>query len=419
VTLPFVLLLLDFWPLKRIDAKSWGLQQRRSLLKLVFEKLPLFILIAVFSVLAYITQAQEGAVKPLSDYPAMLRLANVPVNYATYLVKMIWPTKMAYMYPYPLNVQTWQVAGSMLILVMITFWVFKLIRPFPYAAMGWFWFLGTLVPVIGIVVIGPYAVADRYTYISFIGLFVMIAWGVPDFLHRWHYSRSWLTCLTVAVILVYAVIAWKQVGYWRDNETLSRHTIAVTKDNLAAYLNLGVTLQEEGRFAEASELYYKMLDIEAQNISALKNLGVLAKHQGRFDDAIAFFQQAIAIDPADETIYNNLGNTLTAKGRHAAAIDSYEKAIALNPKYTVAFYNAGNAYYTLKQLDQAIERYEKALALDPLYAEAHNNLGSALALQGYVQAAMRHFYQALQLKPDYTDARNNLMKLARRYQKKK
>jgi len=264
VTLPFVLLLLDYWPLGRFEVSATGVgvsivAEKKKIIYLIWEKTPFFIVVIISSVMTFLTQQEGDAVKSLADYPMAIRIANALVAYAVYIGKMFWPARLAFFYPYPGALPFWQAASAAIFLVLISVAAIKTIRRHPYVAIGWLWYLGTLLPVIGLVVIGPYVIADRYTYIPLIGIFVAIAWGVPDMLPVRPYKQVMLASAAIIILASLSFVSWRQVQHWQNSVTLCKHAIGVTQKNLTAYNNLGVALDEKGRTGEAVKYYLESL----------------------------------------------------------------------------------------------------------------------------------------------------------------
>ena len=329
VTLPFVLLLLDYWPLGRIRMES-GKRTNPGLVfrRLVWEKMPLFALSLASSVITSIAQVRGSSVAPLEVIPAGVRIANALVSYAAYLVKMLWPTKLAPFYPYPVTgLPAWQVAGSAVMLLCLTVALMSAGRSRPYLAVGWLWYLGTLAPMIGIVQTGMHALADRFAYIPLIGIFVMMAWGVPDLWRRVGERESgrkgeWetrgLSAAAGIVIVALAVLTWRQAGCWRDTISLFRHTTEVTKDNYIAQSNLGAALMDSG-------------DV---------------------DGAIRELQESVRIAPLPMT-YCNLGRALGLAGRFEESAAAYSESVQLEPENAEAHYNLAIALYNIGNYRQA------------------------------------------------------------------
>ncbi|MCJ7538111.1 MAG: tetratricopeptide repeat protein [Desulfobacterales bacterium] len=382
VTLPFVLLLLDYWPLERMQTVGTyntdaDIGHKQSFFQLFWEKIPLFVLAAASCVATYIFQNQGGAIGSLTVYPFEVRAANVLVSYIRYIVKMFWPTHLAFFYPHPGMWPFWKSAGAFLLLFGASILLIRTAKERPYLIVGWLWYLGMLFPVIGVVQLGSQAMADRYTYVPLIGLFIMTAWGAFDLSKGWHYQKMALTGASVFILSALTVATWVQAGYWQNSLKLFAHSIAVTTGNLMAHNNMGIALEKKGQT----------------------------------EKAIQHYQKALQIDPGFAHTYNNLGNALFSLGKTREAETHYFEALRLDPMHANAHYNLGNIFQAQGRLDVAIDYYLKALQIDPFFAKAHNNLGGALIKQGRTMEAMRHFYEALKIRPDYTDAFNNLKKV--------
>jgi tetratricopeptide (TPR) repeat protein len=417
VTLPFVLFLLDFWPLHRLgpSARSPVTKSRESgrsvvpftpLSRLVWEKLPLLALAATASVLAYFTQQMGGALRSLEGWPLNLRIANALVSYVSYLAKAIWPHRLAVFYPYPEAIPLWQAAGAGFLLVAVSFLVIRARRPCPYLAVGWLWFLITLLPVIGLVQVGLQAMADRFTYVPIIGLAIIVAWGVPDLLAPY---RSRPTVLTVSAGIVLSVLAarsWVQVQYWRNSGVLFEHALQVTQRNYLAHNNLGAALFYQGKIEEAIDHYHQAVQIRPDYQRAYFNLGNGFAELGNIDAARRYYAKAPSFKPAEAL--NNLGRALAIQGKLEDAMTNYLEALSLKPDLAEAQNNIGDVLARQGKFAEAISRFSKALALDPDLAEAHDNLGRALARQGKFAEAMNHFFKALALKPDFAEAHCHL-----------
>lgn len=395
VTLPFVLLLLDVWPLRRFGDRTSGIAeathtrrdqaetspaaqsrdgeglpdiagaehmqvaqaeaspagarhgggapacfQTATLVRLILEKIPLLALSAAVGILTWMAETKIGALKTVAEFPIAVRVGNAVVSYVRYIGKMFWPADLAVIYPHP-GAWPWvSVTLAAIVLVIITVFALKIWRRAPYLAVGWFWYLGTLVPVIGLVQIGSHAMADRYTYIPLIGLFIMIVWGMTDMLAPWRLGRALVAIGGLAIVLALIPPARAQVACWEDAERLFRRTVAVTERNYLAH--------------------------------------------------------------------NNLGAALARKGCVDEALRHYRKAIAIQPRYPEALFNAGSALAVQGHYAEAETYYRTALEIHPALAEAHNNLAIALAMQGKMHDAISHFRTALRLRPDYAEAKKNL-----------
>jgi Flp pilus assembly protein TadD len=418
VTLPFVLLLLDYWPLGRMHLQNVNTVSHlnipgASLFRLVWEKIPLFVLTAVTVVATVVVQDKVGAIKSLETFPLASRIANALVSYVNYMAKMMWPHRLAVYYPYPETIPVWQVAGSGILLLGISVMVIKAVKNRPYLVIGWLWYLGTLVPVIGLVQVGSQAMADRYTYLSLIGLFIMIAWGVPSILAGWRHERTVFAIASAILLLGCMVGTWRQVGHWQNSITLFQHTVRVTKDNHFAHNNLGVALSRSGRLAEATYHYSQALRLKPDRAEVHNNLGNALAAQGSVDRAVDHFYQALAIDANNARAYNNLGNLLANQGKTEEAINHYNEALRLEPDYVGAHYNLGTALAEQGRTELAIKHLTEALRLMPYWAGAHNNLGILLERRGRLDEAIDHYQEALRLDPGYGKARDNLERAVR------
>ncbi|HLA28294.1 MAG TPA: tetratricopeptide repeat protein [Syntrophales bacterium] len=353
VTLPCVLLLLDFWPLDRAQVLlkaaqadcqtiTGGVRPRilTGLFPLIMEKIPLLILSTIAAFVVYYTETRAGALSSLEAFPLTMRTSHALVSYFVYLGKTFWPVNLAVFYPHPGQWPYLAVLTALSFLGAITFGFLRYSLRFPYAAVGWLWYLGAMAPVIGFIQLGTQGMADRYTYVPLIGIFVIIAWGAPDVLKRWRFQVAVISLAAVAILFVLGYLSWRQTGYWRNAETLFRHTAKVTSNNYLAH--------------------------------------------------------------------NNLGAALARQGKIEAAIMQYEEALKIIPLYADALFNIGQALSARGRLEEAEERYRESLQSKPSFVEAHNNLGIVLARQGKTEEAVQHFAAALRLRPDYEAAGKNL-----------
>ncbi len=354
VTLPFVLLLLDYWPLARIQGvpasvtaqSKTGLISdiRKPLGPLVLEKVPLFALAAFSSIITML--AQKQALISLEWIPLKVRLANALLSYVFYIGKMIWPTHLAIFYPHSgPDLSWWGVIAAGLALFGCSILAASKAWKHPYLPVGWFWYMGTLVPVIGLVQVGGQAMADRYTYIPLIGLFIIIVWGARDLTAGWRRQKIFLVLSAVVVLTSCAFITWHQVGYWRNSISLFERAIAVTSNNWFAHNYLGRAYTKEGRK----------------------------------DEAIVQLQKAIKIYPHYAEAYNNLGTCLGLQGKMDQAISQFKEALRFQPNFALAHFNLGVAFYSQGDLDGAIAQYQAAIALDSDYPNSFNNLAYILA----------------------------------------
>jgi Tfp pilus assembly protein PilF len=379
VTLPFVLMLLDYWPLRRMQFNppaddGHRLQQRSQGLLIFWEKIPLFSLALASSVMTFVAQKSGGAVGSMELYPLTTRVANALVAYVKYIGKMIWPANLAVFYPYTDSLSGWQVIGAGALLGLITFAAIQSFRQRPWFVVGWLWFLGTLVPVIGLVQVGLQAMADRYTYIPLIGVFIIVAWGLPELLHKWHHKDKLLGLTAISVIIILGITSWMQTRYWENSHALFKHALDVTENNYLAHNAFGNALKEQGRNNEAMRHYLSALEIKPDYAAPHYSMGHTLAEQGKLDDAIYHFQKALQIKPDYAAAHDNLGYVLMMQGK----------------------------------IEAAIMHYSEALRMKPDDAEVHNRLGLALVSQGQFDNAIIHFQKAVNLKADFVAAQNNL-----------
>jgi len=400
VTMPFVLLLLDYWPLNRLSGFSFQVLLRR-----VVEKIPLLVLTAG-SCVATALVSEKMAADRLSFG---LRLENAVVSYVTYLWQMIHPLGLACIYPNPTNyLPFWQVAGALGLLLAISgaAWAFR--RTHPWLVVGWLWYVGMMIPVIGLVQISYYAHADRYTYLPQIGLYLLLTWTVADLSAGWRQRRLVLGSGSTIILVALIICARTQVSYWRNSETLWTHALACTSNNVIAHNNLGTALLLKGSVDEAIAHCQQSLQIKPDNAEALVSLGNALLQKGSMDEAIVQYEKALEIKPDFAEGHINLGNALLQKGSVDEAIVHYQKALEIKPDYAEAQYNLGNAFTQKGRVDEAITHFQKALEINPDYAEAHNNLGLAFFQKGQMAQVITHYQKALEINPNNAAAQNNL-----------
>jgi Flp pilus assembly protein TadD len=482
VTVPFVLLLVDYWPLERF--------QPSTLLRLIVEKLPFLALSAASCVITFLVQRKGGAVSTTISFSA--RTANALVSYVHYILDMFWPNHLSVLYPHPGTWPTWQVIVSAIVLIVVTGAVlFPVLRAWspgfsrrdsrtleahravgdragglplpaaeagtpyaghPYLAVGWFWFLGMLVPAIGFIQVGIQCRADRYTYLPLIGLFVMLAWGVTEFLQqiaRRQISEAsstlspgeragppsvallakegvsgnetlasqdlaacpqfvFVSGACLFALAACAVVTSRQISYWRNSETLFRRTVQVTQKNYLAYNNLGFYLSNRGEVAEAMDNYRKALEIKPDYEDALNNLGYAYAGQKKYPEALAHYEAALRIRPTHPEFNNNYGNALADIGRVDEAIAHYMITLQQKPEHADAHNNLGVALSMKGRYSEAIEHFHTALRYKPNDASAHSNLGNAYAIQGKFDLAIPEYQEAIRLNPKDSQALNNL-----------
>jgi len=421
VTLPFVLLLLDYWPLGRVQfgqlsggrkshaSKSMNPgDQKLIAFRLVLEKAPFFVLSVVSSILTFFAQQKGGGIVSLEYSPFESRVANALVSYVSYIAKMIWPRHLAIFYPYPETFPLWKVAGAVLILSFITFLAIRAVRKYPYLAVGWFWYIGTLIPVIGLVHVGFQAMADRYTYVPLIGLFIIIAWSLKDVFVGWRYRRGVLSISAGMLLSILMIVTRLQAQHWQNDVILFEHSLAVTSNNFIIHDALGVSLMRQGRIQEAIVHYTRALRIAPNFAKAQHNLGVALERQGRAQEATVRYVEALRIKPDLVEAHNNLGVLLASQGKIQEAITHYTEALRIKEDYADAHYNLGLALAEQGKIREAVVHYTEALRIAPDFAKAHYNLGVILLSQGKTQEAIFHYAEALRIEPDYAKAHNNL-----------
>ncbi len=422
VTLPFVLLLLDYWPLGRFQAGPAGsndqgqvqvplnsVRTRSPSSRLIWEKAPFFVVSLASCAVTFLVQQKGGAVETVEAFPLTIRIGNALVSYVSYMGKMIWPQNLAVFYPHPgTSLPGWQAVAAGLLLIFITIGVIRAGRKRAYLTVGWLWYLGTLVPVIGLVQVGAQALADRYTYVPLIGLFIMISWFIPDLLAGWRHRGIVLGGAAVTVVSALMVCTWMQLQHWKNDITLFEHALKVTANNYLAHDSLGNALAQKGMLEKAIAHYQEALRINPNLVNTHNNLGVAFLKRGEINRAIAQYYQALRLKSDSAETHNNLGVALFNLGQLDRAIGHYLTATKLDPYFSKAHNNLGNALARKGKLNEAIVHYSRALELKTNYPEAHNNLGVTLAQQGKMDEAIIQFDQALRLKPDYAQARTNL-----------
>ncbi|HEX4146274.1 MAG TPA: tetratricopeptide repeat protein [Pirellulales bacterium] len=445
VTLPPLLLLLDFWPLARFggasDTPQWvHSAERRSALRLVLEKLPLVALAAGDCLITLRTHTSPGI-----DLALSVRIGNAAVSCINYVAAFFYPVGLAAFYPIlPGGPPTWKAAGAIAVLAVISAAALIWRRRCPYLFVGWFWYLGMLSPVLGVVKIGALAMADRYMYLPGIGLCIALAWGATRLAAG---SLERLRVLGVCAALVIAVFmafaAW-QTSFWRTDETLWGHALACTSDNAEAevgladalvrrdqldqaidhyrraqrnptdcapFNNLGSLLARQGKLDAAAAQFRKALEIEPNSSAAHANLGMALARQNRPDDAMEQFRRAIEIDPRIFTAHRGIARLLLLEGKTDDAVAEFERAVEIDPRNTASQDDLGRTLFDLGKIDAAIPHFEAALAIDPNFLQSHLNLAHAMAVQGRIDRAMDHYRRALELDPNNAAARNNLNKL--------
>jgi tetratricopeptide (TPR) repeat protein len=444
VTLPFVLLLLDYWPLGRLEFGpkfSW---------RPVVEKIPFFVLAAVCSLVTFLAQNRAEAVASLARFPLGVRLANMPVAYARYLTKTLWPAHLAAYYPYA-GWSAVEVAGAVALLAGVTALALWRARTAPWLAVGWFWFLGMLVPAIGLVQAGGQSLADRYTYLPCIGLWIMLVWGLPAAAFGRPLLRWALASAAGLAVIVYALMAWRQAGVYQNSGTLWEASLRSYPNSLASHNFLANWLMDQGRWDDALGHCRQTLALRPDDPEAHNNLSLIFLHQGKLNEAIAeallsiqsqprsagnrltlarvylqkadfaaaasTLKEAIEINPGPPDAWCNLGYALLQQGKMAEATTAYDRALELNPDYALAYNDLGNILLRQGRLDEAQAHFQRAVELAPAFAEAQYNLAGMLARAGHLDEAITHCQKAVELQPGLAAARERLAALLAARQK--
>jgi Flp pilus assembly protein TadD len=415
VTMPFLLLLLDYWPLCRVDGRfklpgePACTQPAVTIKRLLLEKAPLLVLSAASSVVTMLAQKRGNAIADDPSLSLGIRLANAAVGYVRYLGKTFWPQSLSVFYPHPgPSLPAWQAIVSSLVLLVITVLVLLRLRRSPWLAVGWFWFVGTLIPVIGLIQVGAQSIADRYTYFPLIGIFVMVAWGVPELLKGSRIDLRALRAISVLVIVVLAGLTWRQVGFWKNDETLFRHALSVTNDNCIALASLSEALLRKDDLENAYDYLQKTLKICPEDGQSWYNLGVLQKNRGDLLEAEYALREALRLKPGYTMAWSNLGAVYEASGRIPEAIDALLEAVRLEPDDASTRFNLGSLYGKAGRFSEAVEAYQEALRLKPDYAAAWNNLGIAYRGLGRISEAAIAFRKAAQIQKNNPIAWYNL-----------
>jgi tetratricopeptide (TPR) repeat protein len=379
VTLPFVLLLLDYWPLERKFSR-----------RLLIEKIPFFICSLASCVITYIAQQRGGTVVAIESFGPAIRINNAIVAYVMYISKMFWPSRLAVLYPHPagsLPAMKVIICISLLVLISICFIYLGLRRR--YFMVGWLWYLGTLVPVIGLVQVGAQSMADRYTYMTLTGLFIIIAWSAKEFAAKWRDRNTILTFLAIVALGGWAVITSVQLKYWKDNFSLFGHTLQVTENNPIILENYANTLSELGEFDQSVEQFKKLLEIKPDSGQVYNNIGCTFLEAGKAGQAIEYFRLAIKYKPDLAQAYYNLAHALRSENKREESVSCYMQAVRIEPDYVKAWLDLAITLSELEKYDQAIESFNKVLELAPGNVYAHGYLGLALGAVGKTDEAIK------------------------------
>lgn len=400
VTLPLLMLLLDYWPLERLAPDSVA-GRKASWQLLMLEKVPFGLISAVSC--GVTLWAQQAAMLSLDRLGFGDRVANALVAYIRYLGKILWPDDLALPY---LHRGSWPAAvvlAAAALVIGISAGSIWLGRKHRYVVTGWFWYMGTLVPVIGLVQVGAQAMADRYTYVPAIGIFIIVAWGLGEVVGRWSQMKAVTVASSVLILAACGVVTHRQVQYWHDSETLFKHSADATADNFIALGNVGSALFDKKQLDEALEYYREAVRINPNYAEGLNSIGAILSAKGD-DTAIEWFERALAVQPALGDALFNMGNylarkgtALVGKGEREAAVGYFEAALRSNPDNYEARNNLGNVLMELGRMDEAVVQYRQALETRPDVAMLHKNLGEALAAKGKLDDAVLQYRKAIGL----------------------
>ena len=397
VTLPLVLLLLDFWPLRR----PW----RRNLL---WEKVPLLGLAGAVSMLTLVSQQKGHAVRSLTTLPFTLRLQNAAWTYLAYMGRMFWPAKLAVYYPYSHHFSAAQILAAVVVLGGITILAARWFRQYPYLAVGWFWYLGTLVPVIGFVQVGGQSSADRYTYLPTIGLTIVLAWAAVDFVKRYPQFQKAVLGAAAAAVAICAVLTAIQTSYWANSGRLFQHATEVTNDNFIADNNLADYYLTEMRTADARAPVLEALRLNPYYPEAHVNLATILRRTGQFGESERQYLEAIQLQSINPGAHSGYGALLLQEGRAFQAAGEFAKVIELQPEDAEARYNLGRVLMAIGRFDQGVAQLNEAIRLRPDYADAYHSLAVALAGRGRLNEAVDEFREEARLRPRDASVRNSL-----------
>jgi tetratricopeptide (TPR) repeat protein len=413
VTAPVILLLLDYWPLRRfasLDGEQIGertIAARSQFTWLIVEKLPLFAISAAVSIATIFTQ--QLALEAASYLTLPWRIENALVSVWVYLRQAFWPFSLAIFYPHPKgSLPFWEVGLALVMLVITSAAIFLQRKRYLYLITGWLWYLVMILPVIGLVQVGWQAHADRYTYLPQIGISIIVAWGVADLGRGWHFRRFVTGFAGALTVIVLMFIAWKQVDHWSTSVRLWTHTLAVTKNNDVAERGLGTALLKLGRIQEAIVHDRAALKIRPGDANALTNLANALFQAKEFPEAVAQYRELVRLRPNDGAAHRNLGKALSQSGATDEAIVEFKEALRIRSNDPDASYSLGNAFLQKNELVQSIEYFRKTIQAQPAHAAAHYNLGIALQRSGQLDQAIEEFRQTINLQPQHFDAHNNL-----------
>lgn len=417
VTLPFVFLLVDFWPLQRISlgvtktkVKQIGfVRVARQIAPYFSEKIPFFLIAILVSY--FVTESLNEYHNTISftRVSLSLRIYNIIVSYALYIIKLFWPADLAVFYPFPKSISVPQLISALLFLGGISFIIFHTFKEKKFMSVGWLWFLGTLTPVSGLIMVGLWpSLADRWAYIPFIGLFIIISWSINDFVNRLKYMHTWFVSVVIFIIFAFGTVSWHQVHKWRDNVALYSQAVSVTSDNYVLHSNLGFALTDKGRQEEAIHHLRRSLEIEPKHTDALNSLAHVLAEKGQFDEALDLYYKAIELNPYYFTARRNLVSLLFELGRNEEAMCVYAEGNKLKPNAFTATNNNRDYISLDHKNNKVVENYSKYLEVYPDDVDIHFNIANELSKQGKTEESIKHYKQALALDSNHFKSHNNL-----------
>lgn len=401
ITLPFVLLLLDYWPIGRFDPGH----SNPGILRLIAEKIPLMMLSAVSVMLSIVSLRHTANVVSTDTVPMTLRIANALLSYINYIEKLILPRNLAAFYPHPHEVPLWKSAGAGFLLICLSVLIIRASRRNPCLGVGWLWYLGTFVPAIGLVQAGIWpAMADRWIYIPSVGLLMIIAYGIPELIPAFAYRKKGLVLSAAILFPLLMTATWSQVRYWANNFSFFSRMLEVTSDNFLAHNGMGLALAAQGKLPEAMTHYRESIRIKPDYDLPHNNLGLALMEQGKLQEAVLCFERAIRINPHNIKYLNNLGIALAKQGKTAEALKYFEESLKIDPDHPMTCYNIANIMKSQGKIPEALSYFRKAVSLKPDFESAHYNLATTLAAQENTREAIIHFLKALEITPDDADA---------------
>jgi len=421
VTLPFVLLLLDYWPLGRFSGVNtafdkWLWQGTESgkvaVLRLALEKFPFLITVIASCIITIYAQRSTHSLASLGNNPIEVRFANALVSYAGYIQDMLWPVNLAVLYPHVGMPPSWMIVTALMLLVSISYIAIRKAPELPFLLVGWLWYLGTLVPVIGLVQVGSQSMADRYTYIPLVGLFIALAWGAERVIAGWPGCKRPALLFSLIALVGLLFLAKSQVEIWKNSVSLFEHALAVSEFNPVAHNNLGAAYDaSEGSCEKALSHFLRAIELKKDYAEAYDNLGVCAFREGYHEEAVRYFRRAAEVDPQFTRARVNLGLMMMKYGKLDAAEEEFRQVLRIDTTVEAAHVNLGAVFINQGKLDDAAMHLREALRINPRNAEAHNNIGVIYLREGRVEGALSHFRQALTVVPGHPTAEKNIQQI--------